>query len=155
MKKLRKSLIVGIVALFIGLEIVPIVNPTDIIGQHGTVKEELVTREISTNNPRTYYNVSILVISRYGSIDIDGFHESHFGFGHDEKITLSKAGLYTPGIFAIWDSSGLKEICLGGGWMNTIVEIFDYDGWMSFQNIHYPVMFGHCEKIKLTSYRGC
>ena len=153
-QKLKKSLVVGIIVLFIGIEIVPSVNPTDIIWQHGTI-EELVTKELSTNV--TYYNVDILIISHlYIATSIDGFHDSHFGFGHDEKIVLNDV-LYCPvGVFIIWNSSEIKELNLYGGWANSIVEIFGYDGWMSGHNslITSLKTFGYCEKIKLSFYRG-
>ena len=95
-----------------------------------------------------YYDVNIFMISKlYQSIEIHGFHETNSGKGHDDKITLQDANkILTLGMLVIWDNSGTKEFVFNGGWINTKLEIFDYDGWMSGQNTSFRLkMFGHSE----------
>jgi len=103
-----------------------------------------------------YYNVDIFMISKlYESIEIDGFHETNSGKGHDEKITLEDANKFlTLGILIIWDDKDTKEFVFNGGWIHTKLEIFDYDGWMSGQSESIRLkMLGHCDKIIKTVYR--
>jgi hypothetical protein len=124
--------------------------PSAEIGLLGNGQQNLRTEEI-------YYDVNIFMISKlYESIEINGFHETHNGKGHDDKITLRDANkFFTIGILIIWDDSDTKEFVFNGGWINTKLEIFDYDGWMSGQNTLFRLkMLGHSEKIIKTIYRG-
>jgi hypothetical protein len=103
-----------------------------------------------------YYDVHILMISKlYETIEIDGFHHSSFGEGHDDKITLQDANkIFTFGIAIIWNDSEIQDWAFNGGWVHTKLEIFNYYGWISCQNgISRMKMYGDCKLIKKTIYR--
>ena len=122
-----------------------------------TISQPLPKDNSYTTTYKYYYDVKILMISKlYESIETDGFHHSNSGMGHDDKITLQDANRFlTLGIAIIWDDSGIKEWAFNGGWWHTKLEIFNYYGWISCQNEKYRMkMFGDCERIKKTVYRG-
>lgn len=69
-------MIVGIIALFIGLGIAPAVSTSiDFIGQHGMGVKNESTITTNTQNT-TFSDVNILIMSGYcGLARIDGFHK--------------------------------------------------------------------------------
>jgi hypothetical protein len=156
-QKLKKSLVVGVIVLFIGIGIAPTVNPT--YGQYGTVKEELVIREISTNNPRTYYNVNITIMSGFcRSVHVDGFHKWFLGYGNDTEIKL-KGFLLFPGLWWPLISKIIVENDSGILLEDDLIyvrsiDIFNYSGWMSGHHLHFLLLVkGHCDKIAIYGYR--
>jgi len=122
-----------------------------------TISQELFQDNSFKGTYKYYYDVNILMISKlYESIEIDGFHQSNSGKGHDKKITLQDANkILTLGIAIIWNDTEIKEWAFNGGWWHTKVEIFNYYGWIVCQSELYRMkMFGDCEKIKITVYRS-
>lgn len=112
--------------------------------------------DISDENPRSYNDVKIFIISRmYDSIGIDGYHSLNNGHGYDDIIILQDSNrIRLFGLLVIYNDTGTIEFNHGGGWINSKIEIFDYDGWMAGQDTNYHViMFGECETITITSYR--
>jgi len=111
---------------------------------------------VTAETSREYSDVTFLLISRgYSVIDINGSHDVKSGQGHDDKITLHghRLGFH---LFIIETSSQkIHERCI-----YTKVELSNYDGWMFGQNQitlldKTPLkLYGHCEKIKITVYRG-
>jgi hypothetical protein len=108
-------------------------------------------------NPRYYYNVNIIVISRvFDTICIDGFYNISTKFGFDESISLE--GANNPrflGLFLIYNDTNLLEEEKHGGWIHTSIEISNFSGWIKNQhNNFHLMMFGECERVKLITYRG-
>jgi hypothetical protein len=110
----------------------------------------------SYENPRSYYDVQIIMISRmYDSIEIDGYHSLNQGFGFDDKITFSDSNkICLFGLFIISNETETLEYNTGGGWIHSKIEIFDYNGWMVCQHKGFHLlMFGISEMITITTYR--
>lgn len=108
-------------------------------------------------NPRYHYDVKIILISRvFGSIEIDGYHNSNEGLGYDENIRLEDANwIRLFGYLLIYNDSDVLEQNNMGGWIHTNIEISGYSGWMMNQfNKNYLIMIGDCDIIKLTTGRG-
>jgi hypothetical protein len=111
---------------------------------------------VTAETSRYYYDATLLLISRgYSIIDINGSHEVKSGQGHDDKVTLHghRLGFH---LFIIETSSQkIHEACI-----YSKVELFNYDGWMfghdqlTLLNKIPLKLYGHCEKIKITVYRG-
>jgi len=112
---------------------------------------------IAYENPRYHYDVKIILISRvFGSIEIDGYHNSNEGLGYDENIKLEDANwIRLFGYLLIYNESDVLEQNNMGGWIHTNIEISGYSGWMinQFDNNHL-MMIGNCDIIKLTTGRG-
>jgi len=150
--------------LWILVLLILLITPHTITGfsSEDEATESSINEMLYPLNPRYYYDVKILMMSRmYESIEIDGFHNYNYGNGHDDNIALRDSNrIYTIGILIIWDDSEIKEFSLHGGWVHTRIEIFDYDGWMSGQdkttilNMIPLKIYGHCDEIKITAYRG-
>ena len=119
-------------------------------------KQELIIENPLTNNPKIYYDVKILLRSTVFEVsEINGFHGSNSGYGYDDSITLFGSFVSLFGILAIWNKSEIKELNFHGGWLNTKLEIFGYNGWMRGQyKLTSLKMFGQCDQIKITTYRG-
>lgn len=111
----------------------------------------------ANENPRYHYDVKIILISRvFGSIQIDGYHNSNEGLGYDENIKLEDANwIRLVGLLLIYNESDVLEQNNMGGWIHTNIEISGYSGWMKnqFDNNHL-FMIGDCDIIKLTTGRG-
>ena len=111
----------------------------------------------ANENPRYHYDVNIILISRvFDTISINGFHNTGVGFGFDDSISLKEAN--NPRIFGvllIYNDTQILEKNYHGGWIHTHIEISNFSGWITNQqnNLHL-MMFGECEIVKLTTYRG-
>jgi hypothetical protein len=100
--------------------------------------------------------VKIILISRvFGSIEIDGYHNSNEGLGYDENIKLENANwIRLFGYLLIYDESEVLEKNNHGGWIHTNIEITGYSGWMVNQHDNkHILMIGDCEIVKLTTGR--
>ena len=129
-----------------------------VIAGHSVKTVETQSESIKTsfmNNPKVYYDVRILLKSNVFEVTgIDGFHSSDSGIGYDDSITLFGSHISLFGIFVIWNTSEIKELNMHGGWINTKLEIFGYNGWMKGQyKLTSLKMFGQCDQIKITTYR--
>jgi hypothetical protein len=111
---------------------------------------------VSAETSRSYSNVTFLLLSKgYSVLNISGFHERNSGQGHDDIITLHghRLGFH---LFIIQSSTGkIREGCI-----YTKVDFLNFDGWM-FGKSHVTLldktplkMFGRCERITITVYRG-
>ncbi len=111
----------------------------------------------ANENPRYHYNANIILISRvFDSIHINGYHNNHTGFGFDDLISLKQANnSRIIGLLLIYNDTLILEKELHGGWIHTLIDITNFSGWIKNQhnNLHV-MMFGECEIIKLTTYRG-
>jgi hypothetical protein len=111
----------------------------------------------ANENPRYYYNVKIILISRvYNSIKVEGYHNSNEGLGYDENIKLYDSNwIRLFGLLIIYNESDVLEQSNIGGWLHTKIEILNYSGWMKnqFDNKHL-IMIGDCDTVILTTYRG-
>jgi hypothetical protein len=108
------------------------------------------------DNPRSYYDVKIIMISRmYDSINIDGFHSLNEGLGYDDEIILQDSNkIRLFGLFIVYNETTTFENNKAGGWIHSKIEIFNYNGWMIGQNENqHLIMIGDCEIVKITSYR--
>ena len=129
-----------------------------VIAGHSVKTVETQSASIKTsfmNNPKVYYDVRILLKSNVFEVtEINGFHSSDSGIGYDDSITLFGSHISLFGIFVIWNTSEIKELNMHGGWINTKLEIFGYNGWMKGQyKLTSLKMFGQCDQIKITTYR--
>ena len=129
-----------------------------VIAGHSVKTVETQSESIKTsfmNNPKVYYDVRILLKSNVFEVtEINGFHSSDSGIGYDDSITLFGSHISLFGIFVIWNTSEIKELNMHGGWINTKLEIFGYNGWMKGQyKLTSLKMFGQCDQIKITTYR--
>ena len=108
-------------------------------------------------NPRYHYDVKIILISKlFDSIVINGFHNEHIGWGHDDLIKLEEANrIRIFGYLQIFNDSMVLEHNNHGGWIHTNIEITGYSGWMTNQHDNkHIIMIGECETVMLTTGRG-
>ena len=125
------------------------------LGQPSTIGRQ--DRDLFENtNPRTYYGVHILMISKmYESILIDGYHHANEGNGHDTSVILQQSNRFCLGMFLLWNESTLIEGNCLGGWIHSKINITEFNGWMRDQDSRQHLkMIGYCGNVTITSYRG-
>ena len=146
----RKTLVIVSFVLLMTLPVITGYSVKTVEMQSASIKTSVMS------NPKVYYDVRILLKSNVFEVtEINGFHSSDSGIGYDDSITLFGSHISLFGIFAIWNTSEIKELNLHGGWINTKLEIFGYNGWMSGQDkLNSLKMLGHCNQIKITTYRN-
>ena len=90
-----------------------------------------------------YYNATIVIISAL-----------YYVKSCDEgKITLESGCIdFLPGIFYVKDDTGVKEFCYCGGYLNSIVTIYGFDGLFKGWGL-YKVLMGKCKKIEIQTFR--
>ena len=123
------------------------------------VLELSTTYSIGHLNPHFFYDVDVLLISRqYGNTELVGYHENEVGKGSDEKITLFGEKWWPFHIFIIVGAPGI--IHRKASSINTKIEFISFNGWMFGHDTitllqMIPLkLYGHCDMIKITVYRG-
>ena len=151
----KKGIIIGCFTILL----LSSVHITCAISYEETLVQSKQTKEmLNPLNPRYFYDVDVLVISRQFDItELNGFHETQKGNGIDAKITLFGEHLSPINFFIIWDNSVIVH---SGGGINVKIELFNYDGWMFGHTsttilLKIPLkMYGHSDEVKVTIYRG-
>ena len=70
----------------------------------------------------------------------------------EDFIELYNCRLFPFGIWYIANESGIQQFNRVGGWMNSIVEIYNFEGFFKWRGL-WIVIIGECDKIIITTYR--
>jgi hypothetical protein len=75
---------------------------------------------------------------------------------YDENVIILKDAdrlFFSFGVFIVFNESGIQHFTLYGGWINSKVWIYGYDGFIKKDGF-WTIIIGECNKINITTYRG-
>lgn len=143
-KNIKKFiLITWIVGILLSIAMLPIAD--------SRTQKMLPSNPTCNKGYEEYYNVSLFAISLLYSSDTDN-NTIHLTYD-------SIFGLLPPpiGEFVVYNETGTLKYSRGGGWIHSIITIYNYEGqfiWLRlFKHCHFLYMSGNCSKICIRTYR--